>query len=284
MKKFARAKINLTLEILGKNRPDMFHDIKSVMHKIDLADEIELEVNDSGNILLDCSDKSLCSMEENIAYVAAKLFCRKYFEKTGKRIGADIFLTKHIPSKAGLGGGSADAAVTIDMLKEQTGDVVTEQECDEICAAVGSDVVFCRQKHECALCTGRGEIVKEIVPLPESRILVAKPTESLSTKGIYSQYDELYGDDYSKNASEQMMLSLEKADLLEICSLCVNDFEKLCIGRLPAIKQLKENMKQCGALVSMMSGSGSAVFGIFDSDTKYSDCKKKLVQAGFEVF
>ncbi len=275
MKQTAFAKINLTLEILGKNRPDGFHDIKSVMHKINLGDEIEIVPRNDGKINLECSDKTLCSTEQNLAYKAAKAYFDEYERIFGKRVGADITVTKHTPSGAGLGGGSADAACVIDMLLKLFPGV-SDEKCDELCALLGSDVVFCREKYTCALCTGRGEIVTKVSGLPECFILIAKPIESLNTAGIYSEYDKKFSDDYSKNLSDKLVLTLSEGCLYDICSHLVNDFEPICIPRLSQIQDIKNKMLSFKALASQMSGSGSAVFGIFDSREKRDLCKYEL--------
>lgn len=282
MKKIAYAKINLTLEILGNNRPDGFHDIKSVMHKINLGDEIEITPRTDGKINFICSDSTLCSAEQNLAYRAAKAFFDEY-KHISDLFGADITLTKITPSGAGLGGGSADAACVIDMLTTLFPGV-SEEKCDEICKELGSDVLFCREKYTCALCEGRGEIITPVQQLPECFILIAKPVQSLNTAGIYSEYDKVFGQDYSKNTSEKLISCLSQVSLLGVCENLVNDFESICISRLGEISVIKEQMLINGALGAQMSGSGSAVFGIFDNAKKLSLCRQKLEDMSFLTF
>lgn len=282
MKKIACAKINLTLEILGKNRPDGFHDIKSVMHKINLGDEIEIVPKTDGKINFICNDNSLCPTEQNLAFKAAVAFFDQY-KFISDSFGADINLTKITPSGAGLGGGSADAACVIDMLTTLFPGV-SEEKCDEICKELGSDVLFCREKYTCALCEGRGEIITPVQKLPECFILIAKPKQSLNTAGIYSEYDKAFGEDYSKNKSEKLISSLSQGSLSGVCENLVNNFESICISRLNEISVIKEQMLINGALGAQMSGSGSSVFGIFDDMDKLLFCRKKLDQMSFLTF
>lgn len=279
MKKTANAKINLTLEILGKNRPDGFHDIASVMHKIPFGDEICLDVTESGGILLEC-DTNLCEMTDNLAYKAAKLYLNEYEKSTQKTFGAKIKLSKKTPDKAGLGGGSADAAAVLDMLNEHFNGHFSSEKIHKMAEELGSDVPFCLECHTCSLCEGRGEIISDIVPLSDVFCVVAKPRESLSTKGIYSEYDEKFGDNYSKCASLRMIKALEDGNLNEICTLLTNDFEDLCIERCKKINQICDFLLSGGALGAQMTGSGSAVFGLFDDKDKAKMCAEKLCDDG----
>lgn len=286
MKKTAYCKINLTLEILGTKRKDGFHDLKTVMHKIPLGDKIELFVENgkTGSITLDC-DSDVCKSEDNLAYKAAKLFMETYFRKTGKNADVHIKLSKVTPTGAGLGGGSADAAAVLDMLQKELLEVSDEE---TLCLAekLGSDVPFCLDRYMSAYCTGRGEICENIDTLPKNTcIVVAKPIESINTKGIYGEYDKTFGDDYSKSGSDKMRAALAEGKLSEIAAGMINDFEKVCIPRLPEIAVIKDMMKKGGALCSMMSGSGSAVYGIFDKEDACAKCHDSLKEYGLsEVF
>ena len=285
MIKTAYCKINLTLEILGTDRADGFHDLKSVMHKIPLGDRISLETKaGSGRIFFECSE-NVCSNEENLAYRAAKAYIDEY-EKS-KKADFDVYirLTKITPTGAGLGGGSADGACVLDMLESTLG-ALGEKRIEEIAATLGSDVVFCLERYKCAYCTGRGEICRSIDTLPKNTcIVIAKPNESLNTKGIYKSYDELYGNNYAKDKSDRMEKALAKGCAEEISRCAVNDFESVCIPRLEEIGKIKEKVSAFGAYACMMSGSGSAVFGLFDDEDKCAECKKALLSSGLgEVF
>ena len=258
IEKKAFAKINLTLEILGKKRGDGFHDMASVMHKIDLCDTVTVTWDDAfEGITLNC-DADVCAPEENLAFRAAKA----YYDAIGKTANLKIDLVKRIPFGAGLAGGSADAAAVLDAVNEKE-KALSLAELSAIAASLGSDIPFCLEAHTCAMCTGRGEIVTDL-PTPDlsGRVVVKKPTMSLSTKGIYAAYDEKYGEDYTKDRTERMAQRIRKgAELKEILALMCNDFQPLCEERCPEIADLVAEMRKQGML-SQMSGSGSAVFGI----------------------
>ena len=285
MKKTAFCKINLTLEILGTKRDDGFHDLKTIMHKVPLGDEIEVLCSDGeGNITLVC-DSDVCAKEDNLAYKAAKMYLERYGKSTGNGANVQINLRKITPTGAGLGGGSADAAIVLDMMQEILGGI-TDEEILHMASALGSDVPFCLKRYLSAFCTGRGEICRPISTLPEGTCLVlAKPLEGINTKGIYGEYDKKFGDDYSKSASDGMEDALLSASLSDVAKHVMNDFECVCIPRLPEIQHIKDRMKSLGALCSSMSGSGSSVFGIFDNKDKAEKCFEALKNEGLkEIF
>lgn len=280
MKRTAYCKINLTLEILGTRRNDGFHDLKSIMHKIPLGDEIELVAgHGSGKITLFC-DSDVCDVCDNLAYKAAKMYIERYKQNTGKNADVEIKLTKITPTGAGLGGGSADAACVLDMLEIELGGV-SDKETLEMAEKLGSDVPFCLERYTSAVCTGRGEMCQNTARLPDGVcIVVAKPAQSINTKGIYAEYDKAFGDDYSKSKTEEMQKALENGNLSEIAKYIMNDFEYVCIPRLPEIETIKKEMIKLGAVSSSMSGSGSAVFGLFDDENKCKECGKALKEQG----
>lgn len=258
--KKAYAKINLTLEILGTKRADGYHDIASVMHKAhSLYDNVTVTLAER-KISLVC-DKDVCLPEENLAYKAAQKYLELYKSKTGKEIGVNIEIQKNIPAGAGLAGGSSDAAAVLDALNELLG-TLTDNEIYETALSLGSDVPFCLERHTCALCTGRGEKIRDLPALDNIEIAFYLPKTPLSTKGIYGEYDKIYGDDYSKNKSVLMAEAIEKGtDVNEIFSYMCNDFQALCEQRCPEISEGCKVLSEKGYF-SQMSGSGSAVFGI----------------------
>lgn len=258
--KKAYAKVNLTLEILGTKRSDGYHDIASVMTKAkELYDEVTVETAESG-ILLKC-DKDVCAPEKNLAYIAAERFCALYFEKFGKKFGVSVELKKNIPMQAGLAGGSADAAAVLDALNELAPGL-SDEEIDALALSVGSDVPFCLEKHNTALCLGRGEIIYDLPEPVGWKIKIEMPSASLSTAGIYAEYDRLYGDDYSKNESRAMAELIKRgAELAETAGHMCNDFQAICEKRCPEIAELCEKFRSQG-YYAQMSGSGSAVFAL----------------------
>ncbi len=282
MKRTAYCKINLTLEILGTKRKDGFHDIKTVMHKIPLGDQIELFVKEGkGDIVFSC-DSNLCPHEDNLAYRAAQKYLEVYTKNTGKTADVKIILSKITPAGAGLGGGSADAATVLDMLQAVLLGV-SDDEVLGLASQLGSDVPFCLGRFMSAYCSGRGEVCRSIETLPESTcVVIAKPLEGINTRGIYGEYDKKYGDDYLKTATDNMERALSEKDLFSVAGGIMNDFESVCIPRLPEIDDIKKKMKELGALCSQMSGSGSAVFGLFDDREKCRACFGKLKQDGLK--
>lgn len=286
MKKTAYCKINLTLEILGTKRDDGFHDIKTVMHKIPLGDIIGISCDKKGkgNITLVC-DSDVCKNEDNLAYKAAKMFLEAYSQKTGESADIHINLSKITPTGAGLGGGSADAAAVLDILRKELGKV-SDEETLFMAEKLGSDVPFCLERYMCAYCTGRGEICRSIDTLPKGTcIVVAKPVEGINTKGIYGEYDKAFGDNYSKTASDKMEKALSEGNLAAVTGCMTNDFESVCIPRLPEIDVIKNEMFLSGSAGCMMSGSGSAVYGLFDSTDTAKKCFESLKSNGLvEVF
>ena len=285
MKRTAYCKINLTLEILGTKRSDGFHDLKSVMHKIPLGDVIELSAKDGEGTVSFYCDSAVCEAKDNLAYRAAEMYLEKYKENTGKNADVEIKLSKITPTGAGLGGGSADAATVLDMLYEELGGVSSEETL-ELAAKLGSDVPFCLERYKSAYCTGRGEICRSIDTLPDgTSLVVAKPNEGINTKGIYGEYDKKFGDDYSKAKTDLMEKALESNNLLNVAKELVNDFESVCIPRLPEIETIKAQMTEKGAVCSQMSGSGSAVFGLFDNFATAEKCYCELKKSGLaEVY
>ncbi len=267
MKMKAYAKINLTLEITGKILPGGFHELKTIMHKAPIYDELEIKLNDTGRVNFEC-DKQLCDTKDNLAYRAAELFLGAAEGKgtIDGNVGADIVLKKNIPHGAGLGGGSADAAAVLDGLRKLTG-ALEKDELYVLANLLGSDVAFCLYDGKCAYCTGRGEIITPAPELPMGvEIRITKPQESLSTKGIYAEYDEKYAKANKERRefkSDKMLSALKNADIDEICKNLCNDFEPLCISRLPQIAEHKKKHLENGAKASCMSGSGSAVFALF---------------------
>lgn len=280
MKTTAYCKINLTLEILGTKRGDGFHDIKSVMHKIPLGDIIEVEANDGDGIIDFVCDSDVCEPCDNLAYRAAQSYLEVFRKNTGKNADVKLHLTKVTPAGAGLGGGSADAAAVLDCMQTLAGGV-SDDEVLALASALGSDVPFCLKRYMSAYCTGRGEICRNIDTLPEgTSLVVAKPKESINTKGIYGEYDKKYGDDYTKTDTDNMEKALGEGDLKKIKLSLVNDFELVCIPRLPEIETIKRRMLEEGAVCSQMSGSGSAVFGLFDSHEAAEACAAALKSDG----
>lgn len=262
MKLNAYAKINLTLDITGK-RADGYHLLKTVMQTVSLCDEVTVEKADK--ITLSCSNSTVPTDEKNTAIKAAKAF----FEFTGISGGAKIHIEKNIPSEAGMGGASADAATVLKALNELYNANLSNEDLLKIGLSVGADVPFCLVGAT-ALCKGVGEEISPLENMPTCYIVIAQPDSGISTKAAYDAYDN---GDYDDTGYTDKLL--ENFDSLNgIASTLGNIFEELANN--PDIDIIKMQMKSAGALGACMTGSGSVVFGIFDDKNKAEFCVKEL--------
>ena len=176
----AFAKVNLTLDVLGK-RPDGYHDLQSVMQTISIRDDVELDIDTGKPWTLSCSAEGIPEDDRNLAWKAAKVFC----DKLGKDPnGLSIRITKRIPSGAGLGGGSADAAAVLRALNRFYDSPLSVFALAELGAQVGSDVPFCTLTGT-AMVEGRGERLRPLPPMPDCTFVVCKPVFSVSTPEQY---------------------------------------------------------------------------------------------------
>lgn len=265
----AYAKVNLTLAV-GEKRPDGYHEVVSVMQRISLCDTLTAEQTREG-ITLTCSDPALPSGEENLAHRAASLF----FRETGIAGGAALTLEKRIPSQAGLGGGSSDAASALLALRKLYAPALPDTELETMAAALGSDVPFFIHGGT-QLATGRGEVLSPLPPLTDGWFVIVKPTESFSTPAMYRRLDEL------PPACTPPLPPLQDG-LPALASGLFNRFEA-AIPAGSAVWDIKARLAAYGALASLLSGSGSAVFGLFDTETAARAAVEALRPAWPEIF
>lgn len=257
----ACAKLNLCLDVIG-TRQDGYHLLESVMQSISLSDYVTISRKKSG-IKVKCSKLDI-EQERNIAYKAAKIF----FDEMGIDKGAKIKINKRIPDKAGMGGGSADAAAVLVGLNKLYKTKLSAFQLCQIGEKVGADVPFCIIGGT-QLVRGIGEVLTRLDDCPNCYFVVVRGNEGVSTKEAYEDLD---------NASSAPALRIEKV----IEALSVNNFGALKgnlinvfehTTRLSCIKETVEKLKSLGAIEAAMTGSGSAVFGIF---LKRKDAKKCL--------
>ena len=254
----AYAKLNLTLDILGK-REDGYHELETVMQQITLCDDIEIDVGTGADWKLECDWDTIPNGPENLAWKAAGLF----YKSIGKDPqGITIRISKRIPVGAGLGGGSADAAAVLWALNRHEGEPYSKWELSRLAAGIGSDVPFCVLGGT-ALATGRGEKLEEMLPMPQCFYCIAKPDFSVSTAELYAAYDRQ--ETTWHPATQGMVKSLYQHDLMHVAGHVGNTMEPVVAADHPEIEEIKTVMQDCGALGTAMTGSGSAVFGIFDS-------------------
>lgn len=260
------AKINLTLEILNR-RPDGFHDLQSIMQTISLYDYITINAEPSSvtQITLSGTSNAIPYDSKNLAYKACALF----LEKIEGNFKIHIHIEKNIPIEAGLAGGSANAAGVFYGLNKIFNNVFTSDELIELCAQIGSDVAFCLFGGT-SLATSRGEILKK-VDTPSIKLLLIKPkTFGISAKEAYQKFDALKAKSKLNSTFNMLMAINNKQD---ITPFLINDLEKAIDKDYPQIRQLKEYMLKLGCKNTLMSGSGSTVFGLLDD---FIDLPKNL--------
>lgn len=264
LNEFARAKINLTLDITGL-RADGYHEVSMLMQTIELADELTLRKT-AGEISLrmDASGivggEKIPADEKNLAWRAADEF-QKF---CGKSFGVAIELVKKIPAAAGLAGGSADAAAVIRGMNRLHDLNLTESELCTIGARVGSDVPFCIVGGTC-LAEGRGEILTRIAPMKKFSVILAKPDGEISTAWAYKTYDANPATVHPSNRA--IIKQIEQGDYDAAFKNFSNVMESVALKKIPAIADCKRKMLAAGASVALMSGSGPTVFALTDNDS-----------------
>lgn len=256
----AYAKINISLDVTGK-REDGFHLLRSVFQGISLYDDVRV-VRDEGasGITISCNLPYIPTDERNIVHkVAAAFFKAAEIED----YSVSIDLKKTIPSGAGLGGGSADGAAVFSALCRLYERRFSKEEATEILTPLGADIPFFLHSGT-MLAEGVGEILTPLPPLPDCFIVLAKPRAGANTKQIFTALKEA-GIPQHPN-TDLVIEGLEKGDLSLIAQGAGNVLENATIPLCPPVGKLKEAMQKQGALLALMTGSGSTVFGIFDSE------------------
>ncbi len=264
----ARAKVNLTLDVVGK-RPNGYHDVRMVMQQIDLYDEVDVEMTEDGTMGLTCSDEFVPTDHRNIAFKAAQLMREKY----GLEKGFRIHIEKNIPVAAGLAGGSTDAAAVIRAVNELCGLNLTMSEMQAIGLQIGADVPFCLLEN-CALAEGLGEVLTPIRGFEHAWMILIKPNFGVSTKEVYKalKWDEVT----SHPDTGTMIEALSVQNRHEILSNLRNVLEDVTIGMFPQVAEVKTFLTGYGAEGVMMSGSGPTVFGFYKSYERAKSAHKKI--------
>ena len=251
----AFAKINLTLDVLGK-REDGYHELQSVMQTISVRDDIEIDIGTGRSWCLKCDKEGIPCDETNLAWKAAKVYCAAMGYDPQ---GLEIRITKRIPSQAGMGGGSADAAAVLRALNRHYGEPLSVWALAELGAQVGSDVPFCVVGGTC-MCEGRGEKLRKLPDMPDCIFVICKPEFSVSTPELYKKIDEV---SIAKRPDNRAMESaLLAGDLKKVCENVHNVFDPVVTDEHLELNYIKSLMYQYGAIGYQMTGSGSAVFAI----------------------
>ena len=251
----AFAKINLTLDVLGK-RDDGYHDLQSIMQAISIRDDVEIDVDTNEPWSLQCSMEGIPEDHSNLAWKAAEVF----YAVTGlSTTGLAIRIQKRIPTQAGLGGGSADAAAVLRALNQHYGNPLSILALAEIGAQVGSDVPFCVLCGT-AMVEGRGERLRKLPDIPDCFFVVCKPDFSASTPELYKKLDEtVIARRPDNKAMESALLA---GDLQKISENLWNVFDPVVTQEHLEMNYIKSIYNSYGAIGFQMTGSGSAVYCI----------------------
>lgn len=256
----AYAKLNLSLDVLGK-RSDGYHEMYMVMQTVDLCDRLRLETGTGRPLSMRSNLDFLPADGRNLAAAAALRLGEEMQTDFG---GLSITLDKSIPVCAGLAGGSADAAAVLRGLNDLAGLGLSPERLEETGAKVGSDVPYC-VRGGTALAQGRGEVLTDLAPLPACHVVLCKPAFSVPTPELFARLD---GVRLRRRPDTRGLISaLAAGDLAGAARRMYNVFEDALPPRRAAeIQRLKTALIQQGALGASMSGTGSAVFGLFDDD------------------
>lgn len=252
-----RAKINLTLDVVGK-RENGYHDLEMIMQTVNLYDTIYIRKTKTEGIRLKANYSWLPTNEKNIAYRAAALF----FERSGIKGSIAIEITKRIPVAAGLAGGSTDAAATLVGLNKLYGTGYSKQELMDMGLELGADVPFCVARGT-MLAEGIGEKLTRLKSMPRTHVVLVKPPVSVSTAAVYKGLN--INNIKTHPDTKRVIKDLEEGNVEDIAANMANVLEEVTIPMHPVIAQIREDLVKQGAMGAMMSGSGSTVFGLFKS-------------------
>lgn len=269
----AYAKINLGLLVLNK-RPDGYHNIATVFHRIDLFDRITLAPSE--RISVESTSPDAPSDESNICHKAARLLC----ERLNVREGVAITIEKRIPVGAGLGGGSSDAAAVLRHLPAFWGRSADAPMLRELALELGSDVPYFLGEGS-ALAKGRGEILEYFALDLPFTVLLCNPNIHVATGWAYGQIHHA-GPRENVDLQDALLQGISHPQALR--DKLVNDFEPAVFRAYPQIWKLKEDMTAGGAVYASMSGSGSSVYGLFSDGRKAEELDGRLRAKGYRTF
>ncbi len=270
----ANAKINLLLDVTGV-KGNGYHSLFTVMQSVGLSDTVTVKTTASGEITVSCSDSKIPTDKSNIVYKCAELF---FDEMDIENRGVHINIEKRIPSQAGLGGGSADGAAVLAALNEIYATGLSERELCRLGGRIGADIPFCIMGGT-ALALDIGTVVAPLPDLRECCIVIVKPKSSVSTAEAYAALDSI---EIKHPKNTEMLDAVVSGDFDGAMKYCANVFEQAIdvSGRV----DIKDIMLRNGCSAACMSGSGSAVFGIFGDITTANDCSDELEDRFDEIF
>lgn len=277
MKVKAFAKINLCLDVL-RRKENGYHEVEMVMTNVDIFDVLEIKELEEKKILLKSYNTDLAMDESNLIYKAIALLQKE----TGKTFGVEVLLEKNIPMEAGMAGGSADAAATLKAVNELFALGVSDERLLELGASLGADIPFCIMGGT-VLASGIGEKLRRLSPLPKMKLLIVKPKAGLSTKKVYESLDidglnkaEFIHKDVGEMVSVIESDEADKTKIEKIAGRLNNILEVPSIRLLPLIADIKQKMLDNNCLGALMSGSGTAIFGIYENDEDMIKTKEIL--------
>ncbi len=250
----APAKLNLTLDITGR-RPDGYHTLDMIMQSVSLFERVTIKK--SGGLWLAMPDTQIPLNETNTVYQATQVF----FHETGLLAGASITVEKRVPVRAGMAGGSADAAAVLVGLNELYGASLSQKELCALGARVGADVPFCIQGGT-ARVTGIGDELRPLPHCPRCWFVVCMPEAGVSTPQAYARYDEIGTDTRPDSAAAES--ALRRGDLPALCAQMKNALQYS--SESPDTKPICDLLRAHGAITALMTGSGAAVFGVFSTE------------------
>ena len=282
----AYGKINIGLDVTGK-REDGYHLVKMILQTVDIHDDVTVRRIDAADdsaagkhkplIYLTCDDPTLPTDERNLAYRAAAAMIEAFHLKDG----VSIDIKKRIPKEAGMAGGSTDAAAVILAMQELFDLDATAEELDAIALRLGADVPFCLRKGTW-LAEGIGEKLMQLKDLPHADLVIIVPDFGISTKWAYEQVDAI--PDLKHPDIDAIAQAIEAGDLAKAAKSMGNILEEVAVRNYPKIREIKETFLAHGAMGTMMSGSGSAVFGIFDDPVKAEQSFEAFKGDGYGKF
>jgi 4-diphosphocytidyl-2-C-methyl-D-erythritol kinase len=252
----AHAKVNLFLRVLAKN-DDGYHGLETLLCLISLADTLVAERRDGRGVTIQVAGGEVGPVEQNLAVRGAA----SSLEATGNRFAIHLTLTKRIPVRAGLGGGSSDAAAALLAANRLAGDAVPRHELLQLAGRLGSDVPFFLSGAPLALAWGRGERLLRLPPLPAAPALLLTPPRSVGTQEAYTWIDE---GRHSRGSRGSVALDLDALSRWgDIGRMAGNDFESPVFGRYAEVRAAFEALVATRPLVCRMTGSGSTLFAVY---------------------
>ena len=269
VQEYAYAKLNLTLDVTAK-RDDGYHDMLMVMQTVSITDSVVLEQTGEKGIHAACNFRYITTDERNLAVRAAGAFLDTIGEE---KDGILIRMDKTIPVGAGMAGGSADAAAVLRGMNRLYGSRMNRRDLEKLGEQIGSDVAFCIAGGT-SLARGRGEVLEDLTPMPDCAIVVCKPGFSISTPELFRKLDQIGLRTHPDTAG--MLSALESGNLKEISMRMFNVFEEVEDRRMRSETEIKHVLLDYGALGAVMTGTGSAVFGVFSDETAAETCAAHL--------